>query len=580
MQTRYSVLLLVLSLLTGVLHAEIYVDDDAPGDPLPFDRRSSDPSEDGSADHPFDSVQEAIDAAVDGDRIIVAPGRYLSPDPWAYGELHFKGKNIRLVSSAPTDFSVIQKTILCGVIIFQGNENRSCLLQGFKIQNHTCGGILGSRTAASVSHCIISGNGPCGATVVKDVRGCIQNCLIVDNSTFHGCPINSVVSGCICFINCTIANNISGMHLGSAMSSTLTTIQNCIIHGNKGRHIAVPDPVYSPPFSSPWCMVDVRYSLVQHSGNSDEVGFLWATNFDGDPCFVQPGYWVGDVLVEGDYHLKSEGYRWSERPVHGSNWYSDFVTSCAIDAGDPMRALGEEPERGPDDPEGLWGVNHAINVGAYGGTSQASMAPRVSLSPGAFTAYPDEPRPLGLGGVDLRDFLPLAVGNSWSRTVGTETVRSVVVWDRLDYEGYEVYMIHDGTRSLSCLYMDYVLYTIQYPPSEYPQPVFGEPKEAKYTRILTVGSTIEAPADLFAPETSPRRPALVLRGTLAEVLAGTKLDPNELIDSADVIAIREKLADGTAGEPIALFARGVGPLLLDGRPVTEIKIGPVTKRNN
>ena len=61
--------------------------------------------------------------------------------------------------------------------------------------------------------------------------------------------------------------------------------------------------------------------------------------------------------------------------MHGSHWYFDAATSPAIDAGHPMDGLGEELERIPDDPEGRWGVNHAIDLGAYGGTTQASLAP-------------------------------------------------------------------------------------------------------------------------------------------------------------------------------------------------------------
>ena len=43
-----------------------HVDDDAPNDPAPGDPTISDPLEDGSAAHPFDAIQEAMDAAVNG----------------------------------------------------------------------------------------------------------------------------------------------------------------------------------------------------------------------------------------------------------------------------------------------------------------------------------------------------------------------------------------------------------------------------------------------------------------------------------------------------------------------------------
>ena len=90
---------------TGFLLATTYhVDDNAPAIRSRSIRNVSDPKEDGSAEHPFDSIQEAIDAAADGDTIVVAPGHYLSPDPWEYDEINFKGKSIRLVGSAPDGF--------------------------------------------------------------------------------------------------------------------------------------------------------------------------------------------------------------------------------------------------------------------------------------------------------------------------------------------------------------------------------------------------------------------------------------------------------------------------------------------
>ena len=51
-----------------------YVDDDAPTDPAPNNPQISDPYEDGSPEHPYDTIQEAIDAAEHGDTILVYPG--------------------------------------------------------------------------------------------------------------------------------------------------------------------------------------------------------------------------------------------------------------------------------------------------------------------------------------------------------------------------------------------------------------------------------------------------------------------------------------------------------------------------
>jgi len=107
-----------------------------------------------------------------------------------------------------------------------------------------------------------------------------------------------------------------------------------------------------------------------------QKGFPGEGNIDIDPLFAQPGYWadVNDanivvepnepnaVWIDGDYHLKSEAGRWD--PVSKS-WVVDDVTSPCIDTGDPNSPVGDEPE-----PNG--GI---INMGAYGGTAEASMSP-------------------------------------------------------------------------------------------------------------------------------------------------------------------------------------------------------------
>ena len=98
-------------------------------------------------------------------------------------------------------------------------------------------------------------------------------------------------------------------------------------------------------------------------------------NIDAAPCFAAPGLWVdatsagtivppgyaNAVWVNGDYHLKSQAGRWE--PV-AESWVLDEVTSPCIDAGDPNSPVGDEPE-----PNG-----GRINMGAYGGTAEASMS--------------------------------------------------------------------------------------------------------------------------------------------------------------------------------------------------------------
>jgi hypothetical protein len=98
-------------------------------------------------------------------------------------------------------------------------------------------------------------------------------------------------------------------------------------------------------------------------------------NIDADPLFAYAGYWADGadpnllatepndpnaIWMGGDYHVMSVRGRWD--PVLAT-WVKDSSLSPCIDAGDPNSAWENEPE-----PNG-----GRINMGAYGGTSQASL---------------------------------------------------------------------------------------------------------------------------------------------------------------------------------------------------------------
>ncbi|MHC4640871.1 MAG: right-handed parallel beta-helix repeat-containing protein [Planctomycetota bacterium] len=337
----------------------VYVDDDAQNDPGPGDPQVSDPLENGTEDHPFDTIQEAIDLSVDWYTVLVRQGSYF--EPAGGSTVDFLGKNITLKSEDPTDWDIVDNTIIRSYVQFSGTEDTNCKFTGFKIRNLE-GAIYGNHTHATISHCNISGNGPCGATVIKDCDGTISNCLITDNTTFFYCGVYPVVFGCNGLIkNCTIANNESGLSVGTA------TIENCIIYNNTGSQLAVTNGN----------TVDISYSIVQ-DGLAGVVGdghVNWGPgNINTDPCFVRLGYWgMGEpALIEGDYHLRSEGWRWN---TEGKSWTYDFVTSRCVDAGNPGSPLRDELMSVPRDPNNVWGINLRINMGAYGGTGQASMPP-------------------------------------------------------------------------------------------------------------------------------------------------------------------------------------------------------------
>jgi hypothetical protein len=314
----------------------------------------------------FATIQKGISTAVNGNTVIVWPGQYLASDSYSYDHINFLGKNITLTSTNPTDPNTVKNTIIGGTVFFDGTEDPNCTLTGFNIHHLWYGAISGHGTHATISYCVISGNGSCDATAVQNCDGTISNCLITDN--FMAClgpfPVVHRCNGLI--KNCTIANNVFGVGDWDGGSMIM---ENCIItnNGNDG------DPQVSIYGGG---TLNISYCNVQ--GGLEEIDsdgtVNWGLgNINTDPCFVQLGYWVGEELVEGNYHLQSNGWRLSK---DGSDWTYDDVTSRCIDAGNPGSALGNELLTVlAEDQNSERGANLRINIGAFGGTSQASMAP-------------------------------------------------------------------------------------------------------------------------------------------------------------------------------------------------------------
>jgi len=326
--------------------ATFYVDDDAPGDPGPNDPAVSDPCEDGTGEHPFDAIQETIDIAIDRDTIIVLPGTYAE-------DISFLGKNITLKSTHPTESSTVKNTTIDGFVRFRGTEDPNCTLTGFNINESIIGRDWeidpagNNHTHATISHCILEDiMTGCGGAI-QACDGTISNCLIANLS--YACmrppPVPQIVECHGLIRNCTMANMYDGIYVGPGGTCT---IENCILYDS------------SPIFVSAGATLNISYcDIYRPSGIALIIGAVnWGPgNIGSDPCFVRVGTWGGD----GDYHLKSQAGRWD---ADEGRWTIDETTSPCIDAGDPTMPIGLEPF-----PNG--GI---INMGAYGGTAEASKS--------------------------------------------------------------------------------------------------------------------------------------------------------------------------------------------------------------
>jgi len=104
---------------------------------------------------PGQSIQAAIDAAVDGDRIVVQPGIYVE-------NLHFQGKAITLESAEGPADTVLDGGNAGTVVTFDGGESREAVLRGFTITRGSAdfdgGGILIQGASPVITGNVVTGN--------------------------------------------------------------------------------------------------------------------------------------------------------------------------------------------------------------------------------------------------------------------------------------------------------------------------------------------------------------------------------------------------------------------------------------
>ena len=181
-----------------------------------------------------------------------------------------------------------------------------------------------------------------------------RNCIFSRNAAIAGAGI-CVEGGAgsprcrVNVINCTIAQNeflpgaVAGAAGGIQSSGADLVVTSSILWGN-GKALVITGSMLADA---------VTYSDIEGAYSYSGRG-----NINARPQFAS--------LEKGaeDYHLKSKEWNGRYDPRSG-RWVSDSVHSPCIDAGDPSASFSEEPL-----PNG-----GRINMGAYGGTKEASRGP-------------------------------------------------------------------------------------------------------------------------------------------------------------------------------------------------------------
>jgi hypothetical protein len=173
--------------------------------------------DDGKAD--FDNIQAAINAASDGDEIIVYPGTYTS----AAGEVvDMLGKEIWLQSSEGAGVTIIDGEDARRGVLCNSGETSNTIIEGFTITNgHNSdngGGMFNYDSSPILTDCSFMNNtAPYGGGMYNNGSNSnptLTNCTFIGNSADYGGGMHNSSSSSPTLTDCTFTGNTANNNGG------------------------------------------------------------------------------------------------------------------------------------------------------------------------------------------------------------------------------------------------------------------------------------------------------------------------------------------------------------------------------
>ncbi|HVR74273.1 MAG TPA: multiheme c-type cytochrome [Planctomycetota bacterium] len=321
----------------------------------------------------FPALQAAVDAAEDGDRILVAPGEYVLE-----ASLDFRGKSIQIIGTARAERTTLRwkgaSAEEGSVVVFRSGEGPEAKLEGFTLTGGTGtvaggarkgGGVLILGSSPTIADCRIVSNGAAdgfgGGICVDGGAPVLEGIEVSSSSAMRGGGVAIVHTAGDGLrvdrlrIRGNSAEEGGGIHIASGVR---LLVERTEVAGNRARGagggLLVEDGAH----------IEIRRSTIVHNSAGTGAGalearggslprfhesILWfnspprpeahfewcfledgaepgSTNQGGFPLFLDPtGLWDNDVWIGGEYRL-----------LHGSP---------AIDAGDPAGAPDPDDSR-------------------------------------------------------------------------------------------------------------------------------------------------------------------------------------------------------------------------------------------
>ncbi len=238
----------------------------------------------------YATIQGAIDAAVAGDVIVVAPGTYTEA-------IDFIGKDVSVISAKGASMTTLAGPVDKSLVTFRNGESAAAVLDGFTLTGGTGtqlghdrqgGAVLCMQSSPTIRDCrFVDNSGPAltlgGAICCLSSSPIIDNCefvtneAIVDGGAIQGFGSSPTIVGCrftenvpnaidltnsdLTLVDCTLENNAGGLAFGASASGSARTVRltGCRFKSNAYLGLGL----YAPAAGS---TVVIEDSLIEGNG--------------------------------------------------------------------------------------------------------------------------------------------------------------------------------------------------------------------------------------------------------------------------------------------------------------------------